>query len=247
MGAVALAYNLPGQVELKFTPEVVTQILTGRIRRWNDPQIRNINPNMPALDLPIEVVRRSDESGTTYILSEYLAKVSPLWKETMGTGKALTWNVGQGAKGNQGVAGMISQTLGSIGYVELTYALANNMKTVALMNRAGNFVAPNTQAVSLAGAMEIPDDTNISLTDSSAPSGYPISGFTWVVVYKEQDYANRSSQRAQELVKLLWWVIHEGQAFAKPLHYAPLSGEAQRAAENLLKSINFGGHRLADW
>lgn len=241
MGAVALSYNLPGNIRIRMSPAVVVDIFRGRITKWNDRRILELNPTIRISDLPISVVQREDASGTTAIFTEYLAKVDAEWREKVGAGKSVAWPVGQGAKGNAGVAGLISKLVGSIGYVELIYALGNNMKIAEIQNRAGRFVKPSVESVALAGAVDIPDDTNISLTDTASPDGYPIAGFTYIALFREQSYNGKPEKRARELVGMLWWMLHEGQALAKQLHYAPLPGTAVAKGEKLLQSVLFGG------
>jgi len=244
MGAVVIAYNLPGNIPMNFSPQIVSDIFLGKIEKWNDPRILALNPSIRISEIPISVVHRSDGSGTTAIFTEYLSKVSPQWRETVGAGKSVKWVIGQGGKGNPGVAGLVKQVMGSVGYVELIYALGNNMKVAAVQNRAGHFIKPGVESVSLAGNIRIPDDTHISLTDTAAEYGYPISGFTWIAVHQQQEFGGRSKGKAQALADLLWWMTHEGQAFAEPLHYAPLPGEAVLKGEALLRSIRFGGAAL---
>jgi len=246
MGAVVIAYNLAGDIPMNFSPQIIADIFMGKISKWNDPRILALNPKVRISDIPISVVHRSDGSGTTAIFTEYLSKVSPEWKNTIGAGKSVEWMTGQGGKGNPGVAGLVKQVMGSIGYVELIYALGNNMKFAAVQNRAGHYITPSVESVSLAGNISIPDDTNISLTDTSADRGYPISGFTWIALYQQQDYGGRSQGKAQTLADLLWWMTHEGQAFTTPLHYAPLPKEAVAKSETLLRSIRFGDTPLID-
>jgi phosphate transport system substrate-binding protein len=245
MGAVVVAYHLVGDVSLNLTPAVVADIFLGKISRWNDPRILSLNPRVKISDIPITVVHRSDGSGTTAIFTEYLSKVSAEWRERIGSGKTVEWVAGQSGKGNPGVAGIVRQTMGAVGYVELIYAIGNNMKFASIQNQSGNFIKPGVESVSLAGDVEIPADTNISLTNTAAPRGYPISGFTWIAIYQQQDYAGRSAGRARELVDLLWWMTHEGQSLAPRLHYSPLSDESVRRSEQLLGSVRFGDTELA--
>ncbi len=244
IGAVVISYNLPGNPELKLTPELISDIFLGKIRKWNDAKIKRVNPQIVLPDMKITVIHRSDGSGTTYIFSDYLSKVSMEWKTKMGRGKSLNWVVGVGAKGNAGVAGLIKQTPGSIGYVELIYALQNNMKFAAIQNKKGNFIKPSLESVSLSAQINIPDDTRVSITDTDAEYGYPISSFTWIIFYKEQNYNSRDRKKAEELVKLLWWMTHEGQKFTKELNYAPLSDEAVKKAEKILKSVTYNGKKI---
>lgn len=238
-GAVVVTYNLTGEPELKFTPDMIADIFLGKIRKWNDPRISALNPGMKLPDMAVTVVHRSDGSGTTFIFSDYVSKVSSEWKEKVGKGTSLNWPTGLGGKGNPGVAGLVKQTPGSIGYVELIYALQNKMPYGTVKNKNGRFVTPTIASTSLAADINLPDDMRVSLTDTDASGGYPISGFTWILVYKEQNYADRSEEKAKELVKLLWWMTHEGQKHAEPLHYAPLSKRAVEKAEKLIRSISY--------
>ncbi|NWF55016.1 MAG: phosphate ABC transporter substrate-binding protein PstS [Syntrophaceae bacterium] len=244
LGAVALTYNLPENPMLRFTPGVLADIFLGKIQRWDDQKIAAINGEAKLPAMNIRVVHRSDGSGTTHIFSEYLSKTISEWQEKVGTGKSLNWPVGTGAKGNPGVAGSVKQIPGSIGYVELIYALGNDMTVGAVKNRNGRYISPTPDSVSLAAEVPLPDDTHISLTDTHADNGYPISSFTWLVLYREQNYAGRNKERAEEVVKLLRWIIRDGQKFARPLHYAPLSPEAASKANHLIEAITYGGHPL---
>ncbi len=238
-GAVVLTYNLPGNPQLKFTPDVIGDLFLGKITRWNDRRLSDINPGLKLPDTNVTVVHRSDGSGTTAIFSDYLSKVSREWKEKVGAGPSLNWPAGLGGKGNPGVAGLVKQTPGSIGYVELIYAFQNKMPYGMVKNKKGNFVTPTLAATSKAADIHLPDDMKVSLTDTDALEGYPISGFTWILVYKDQGYGERSEEKAKELVKLLWWMTHQGQKYAEPLEYAPLSKKAVEKAEKLIKSISY--------
>jgi len=240
-GAVVITYNLPNSPEIRFTPDVVADIFLGKIKKWDDQRILAANSGiiLPAVD--ITVVHRSDGSGTTNIFSDYLSKVSKDWKEKVGMGTALNWPVGLGAKGNPGVAGLVQQTPGSIGYVELIYALQNKMPYGNLQNKKGKFIKPSLATASTAANTNLPDDMKVSLTDSSAPDGYPISGFTWIILYKEQKYGDKTEEKARTMVRLVWWMTHEGQKYAEPMQYAPLSKAAQEKAEKIIKSITYGG------
>ncbi len=240
-GAVVVTYNLAGDPQLKFTPDVIADIFLGKIQKWNDSRITAINPGTKLPYTDITVVHRSDGSGTTSIFSSYLSKVSPEWKEKVGAGPSLNWPAGLGGKGNPGVAGLVKQTPGGFGYVELVYALQNKMPYGMIKNKKGNFVKPAIASTSLAANTALPEDMKVDLTDTDAAEGYPISGFTWILVYKEQNYADRPEQEAKALVDLLWWITHQGQKYAEPLHYAPLSKAAVGKAENLIKSITYKG------
>ncbi len=238
-GAVVVTYNLGGDPQLKFTPDIIADIFLGNIKKWNDPRLTAINPEVKLAGTDITVVHRSDGSGTTAIFSSYLSKVSTEWKEKVGAGPSLNWPAGLGGKGNPGVAGLVKQTPGSFGYVELIYALQNKMPYGTIKNKKGNFIKPSIASTSLAANTALPDDMKVDLTDTDAAEGYPISGFTWILVYKEQNYAGKAEEKAKGLVNLLWWMTHEGQKYAEPLHYAPLSKAAVGKAEKLIKSITY--------
>jgi len=244
LGAVVLAHNVPGNLEIRLTPQVVADIFLGKITKWNDPQIVAVNPGVRLPDMAIVVVHRSDGSGTTFIFSDYLGKVSAEWKQKVGVGKSLNWPVGLGAKGNPGVAGLVKQLPGSLGYVELVYALQNKMSVARIANRAGNFVLPTIESVSAAAAVTMPADTRVSITDTSAEDGYPISGFTWLIVYREQAYAGRSREDALQLVKMLSWMIDEGQQFTEPLQYSPIPKEVAALADSIVAGITYQGTPL---
>jgi phosphate transport system substrate-binding protein len=242
LGAVVVTYNLPGSPKLNLTADVIAEMFMGKITRWNDPKIAMVNPGVKLPDLPISAVHRADGSGTTYIFSEYLTKTHKEWKEKIGTGKSLNWPAGQiGQKGNPGVAGYVKQTPGALGYVELLYALHNKMPYGNVRNKAGKFVEPTPQGVSAAANVKIPDDTNISLTDTDAKDGYPISSFTWLIFYKEQNYAGRSPERADTLAKMLLWMVKDGQKFVEPLQYSPLSKETAMKSEKIIRSMTYNG------
>ena len=246
-GAVVISYNLP-QVKdtLKITPEVLADIFLGKINKWNDAKIAAVNPgvNLPAVS--IIIARRSDGSGTTNIFTDYLSKVSEEWKSKVGKGSAVNWPAGLGGKGNEGVAGLVKQMPGAIGYIELAYAMQNKMLFAKMQNKSGNFITPNLASTSAAANIELPANSKVSLTNTDAPTGYPISGFTWALIYTEQQYNNRSETKAKNLLKLLWWNIHEGRQYCEALHYAPLSPAAVSVAETILKSATFNGKGILE-
>ncbi|MGA2481146.1 MAG: phosphate ABC transporter substrate-binding protein PstS [Spirochaetia bacterium] len=243
-GAVVLTYNLPGNPELKFTPDVLADIFLGKIKTWNDPRIAAINAGVNLLKSTITVVHRSDGSGTTNVFTDYLSKVSDEWKTKVGSNTSVSWPVGIGGKGNAGVAGLVKQLPGSFGYVELIYALQNDMPYGLLKNKAGAFIKPSLASTSAACAVDMPDDTRVSVTDTSSPDGYSIAGFTWILLYKEQNYANRPQEKADAVVKMLWWMTHEAQKYAEPLAYAQLPGPVVKKAEVILRSVTFNGTPL---
>jgi phosphate transport system substrate-binding protein len=222
LGADVPVYNLPGvSAELKFTGPVLADIFLGKVTKWNDPQIAKINAgvNLPATD--ITVVHRSDGSGTTYIFVDYLSKVSPEWKSKVGVATSVNWPVGVGGKGNEGVAGLVQQTPGSIGYVELIYALQNKISYGSVQNAAGEFVKASEAGVTKAAevaAAKMPPDFRVSITNAPGAGVYPISSFTWLLLYESpQDKA-----QAKVMIDFIKWALTDGQAFASQLGYAPL-------------------------
>lgn len=244
-GAVVISYNLPDLKDtLKLTPEILTNIFLGKIKSWNDAQIAAANNGVKLPNTPVVIAHRSDGSGTTNIFTTYLAKVSPEWNTSPGKGSSINWPAGLGGKGNEGVAGLIKQTPGAIGYIELAYAMQNKMAFAKVKNKSGNFIAPSVASTSAAGNIQLPPDSKVSLTNTDAAQGYPISGFTWALIYKEQNYNKRSQDRASKLAKLLWWNIHDGQKFCEGLNYAPLSSSAVTVAEAILKSASYQGKPL---
>lgn len=240
LGAVVLTYNLPelGSTPLKLTGPVIADIFLGRIRKWNDPRIAALNPGLrlPAADLL--VVHRSDGSGTTYIFSDYLATVSPEWARTPGRGKELRWPTGLGARGNEGVAGQVKQLPGTIGYVELAYAQQNGLAYAGVQNAAGRFVRPTIESVTAAaaGALErLPASTDyrVSVVDAPGANAYPISSFTWLLVYRNQSDADKG----RKLVDFLRWALTEGESRAAALDYAPLPAALAERLRQRLDSI----------
>ncbi|RPI78553.1 MAG: phosphate ABC transporter substrate-binding protein PstS [Desulfobacteraceae bacterium] len=244
LGAVVVTYNVEGNPNLKLTPDVIADIFLGKITKWNDGRIAALNPDVKLPATAIMVVHRSDGSGTSFVFTEYLSKVSKEWQDKVGTGKAVNWPAGIGGKGNPGVAQLVKQTIGAIGYVELTYAEQNKMPYALIRNRSGEFVKASMQSVSAAANVDMPADTRVSLTDTAAKEGYPIGSFTWVVFYKEQNYKNRDQVRALELIKLFQWMVRDGQKFAPQLLYAPLSAETVKKAEAIIKSATYNGQPL---
>jgi len=244
-GAVVITYNLPDLKSiLKLDPEVLANIFLGKITKWDDAAIAKINPGVKLPSTGIFIAHRSDGSGTTNIFTTYLSKVSSSWNTSPGKGSAINWPVGLGGKGNEGVAGLVKQTPGAIGYIELAYAMQNKMTFADLKNKSGNYITPSVASTSAAGNITLPADAKVSLSNTDAKDGYPISGFTWALIYKEQNYSGRTKDRAQKVVDLLWWNIHEGQKYCSDLNYAPLSPAAVTVAEQILKSATFDGKAL---
>jgi phosphate transport system substrate-binding protein len=244
-GAVVISYNLPDlKGALKLDPDVLANIFLGKVTKWDDAAIAKINPGVKLPSTGIFIAHRSDGSGTTNIFTTYLAKVSSDWNTKPGKGSAINWPVGLGGKGNEGVAGLIKQTPGAIGYIELAYAIQNKMTFADLKNKSGNYITPSVASTSAAGNITIPADSKVSLSNTDAKDGYPISGFTWAMIYKEQKYNGRTKDRAEKVVKLLWWNTHQGQKYCNDLNYAPLSPAAVTVAEKILKSATFDGKAI---
>ncbi len=237
MGAVVVTYNLQSVGKgLKLTPEVLSNIFLGKITKWNDSKISAINSGKKLPNVSIIVTHRSDGSGTTNIFTDYLSKVSKEWESKVGTGKSVNWPVGLGGKGNEGVAGLVKQTGGAIGYVELAYAVQNTLEYALIKNKAGNFVEPTFGSVSAAAAGAIknmPEDLRVSLTDADGKDSYPISGFTWLLVYK-----NMKDQKKMDAIKtFLKWALTDGESYAKDLYYAPLPKEVIKLCQKKVDQI----------
>jgi phosphate transport system substrate-binding protein len=242
MGAVVATYNVPGLSQpLKLTGEVLADIFLGRIRRWNDARIATLNGDAPLPNQDILVVHRSDGSGTTFIFTDYLSTVSPGWKSGPGTGKEVQWPAGLGAKGNEGVAGQVKQTPGSIGYVELAYAKQNRLAFASMQNASGEFVTPTIESVTAAAAgvvARLPNDTDyrISIVNAPGTGAYPIASFTWIILYQQQPDADKG----QKLVDFLRWAIRDGGTSAAALDYAPLPQEMVARLEQRWGTVRFG-------
>lgn len=245
MGAVVIAYNLPEAKNLQLTPDIVADIFLGKITKWNDERIKAVNKDTNLPDNTISPVYRSDGSGTTYVFSDYLSKISDEWNKNVGTGKSLKWPAGIAAKGNPGVAGTISQTPGAIGYIGSEYAFALNIPMASLQNQSGNFITPSTESISAAASTEMPADTRTMITNSPAADAYPISCFTWIILYKEQAYANRTQEQAEATVNLLNWMTDPlAQEMTTRVHYSPLPDATVTNAKNILKTITYNGQPI---
>ncbi len=237
LGAVVVTYNAPVE-GLRLTKESLAGIFLGKITKWNDPALAKDNAGTKLPDAAVTVVHRSDGSGTTSIFTDYLAKVSPEWKQRVGAGKSVKWPTGLGAKGNEGVTGLVKSTPGSIGYVELAYANQNKLAMATLQNRDGSWVKPSLESTSEAAAgVTLPDDYRVSITDAPGKNAYPIASFTYLLVYKDQPDA----AKGDALVKFLWWAVHEGQAVAAPLDYAPLPKAVVAKVEKTLHALTVQG------
>ncbi|MDB4335036.1 phosphate ABC transporter substrate-binding protein PstS [bacterium] len=245
LGAVVIAYNLPGVDGLKLTNELLEGIFMGDITNWNDGKIQANNEGLALPDQAITFVHRSDGSGTTFIFSDYLSKISSVWAEKVGRGKSLQWPVGIGAKGNPGVAGTIKSTAGSIGYIGSEYAFAQKIPVALLQNQSGNYIEPTIESISSSAQGALPADTRVMLTNSDDANAYPISGFTWLILYKEQAYDGRSKSQAKATLEFLDWLIStDAQSVATKVNYAPLPEKAVVQAKSILRSVTYNGEAL---
>jgi phosphate transport system substrate-binding protein len=230
-GADVVAYNLPGSPALKLDADTIAGIFLGQIKKWKDPKITTLNPGVSLPDQEIVVVHRSDGSGTTYIWTDYLSKVSPEWKTKVGTNTSVNWPTGIGGKGNEGVAGQIKQTPGALGYVELIYAVQNKMPYAEVKNATGAFVKPTIESTTAALATAaIPDDFRFSITNAPGKDAYPVCGATWILVYEQQ----KDAVKGKKLVEFLNWALTKGEEMAKDLNYAPLPAEVR---DRVLKRV----------
>jgi len=235
IGAVVITYNLPGVASgLKLTPAALAGIFLGEIKMWNAPGIAEANPGVKLPETAITVVHRSDGSGTTSVFTEYLAKISPAWKEKVGAGKSVKFPLGVGAKGNEGVSGQVKTTPGAIGYTELAYATQTGLPVASVQNREKTFAAPTLPNIAAAAASAtMPDDLKVSIIDPPGKDAYPIAAFTYILVYEQASDAGK----AKALARFLWWAVHEGQALGAPLSYAPLPREVLPKVEAALKTL----------
>lgn len=247
LGAVVLSYNLSGVKDLKLNSEIISEIFRGKITNWNDPKIAEINSNQTFPNKEITPVYRSDGSGTTSVFSEYMSKINEAWKKEIGTGKSLKFPVGVAAKGNPGVAGVIAETDGSIGYIGSEYAMALNIPSASLQNSSGNFVVANDKSISVSAEVDVPDDMRMIITNSSNPDAYPITTFTWIILYKEQNYNDRTELTAKALVNLLSYVTGtNGQDIAVKTYYAALPPKVQAKTDAIIKSVTYNGQSVAE-
>jgi phosphate transport system substrate-binding protein len=244
LGAVVVSYHLPGiDAVIRVTPELLARIYLGEVTAWNAPELRELNPNVALPAGRITVVHRSDGSGTTAIFTELLASASSTFKERVGSGKSVRFPTGLGAKGNEGVAGQIKTTPGTIGYVELAYAMQTRTPLAQIQNADGQFVTPSLEGISAAaagGADRMPDDYRISITNAPGAAAYPIAAFTYILVSEDM----KDATKAEALVQFLWWAVHDGQDMGPDLHYAKLPPALVTKIEATLKTLRGGGEVL---
>lgn len=248
IGGVTLSYNIPGVTKkLRLDGDVIADIYLGKITKWDNKAITALNPGVNLPDKSIMVVHRSDGSGTTFTFSDYLSSVSPTWKAKVGKGKSLSWPVGLGGKGNEGVAGLIKENPYSIGYVELAYVIENKMAYATLKNRDGYYVNPTIDTVKAAAAGAILPNgdgiwSNVSIVNSPGKNAYPISTFTYIVEYPDLSVLpDMTEPKAKALVGFMWWMVHDGQKYAPGLLYVPLPNKVVKIDEETIKSIKYKG------
>ncbi len=257
IGGITIAYNLPGiDKGLKLTGPVIAQIFMGTINTWNDPAIANLNPGVNLPSQKIIIAHRADGSGTTYAFTDYLSKVSPDWKSKVGQGKTVPWPVGTGGQGNQGVASIIKSTQYAVGYIELAYAVTNNMSYAFVQNADGNaFVEPTLDTVAAdaaAAGTNLPtadgDWSQVSIVNQPGSNSYPISTLTYVMIYKDLSQVSGQSQdKANEVVDFLTWIIHDGQQYSSSLYYVPLPDSIKKIDEQGLAQIQFSGGAVPEF
>ena len=235
-GAVVITYNLPENPKLRLDGPTLAQIYLGNITKWNDPRIAELNPGVTLPATGIIVVHRSDGSGTSYIFTDYLSHISPVWEDTVGKNTSVKWPTGLGAKGNEGVAGQIKQLPGAIGYVELIYAIQNKLPAADFKNAAGNFITPSLASITAALATaKIPDDFRFSMVNAPGDQAYPIAGATWLLVYEKQ----KDAGKGKKLVEFLNWAMTRGEGLASSLDYAPLPDNVQQRVLERIKTIKY--------
>lgn len=240
LGAAVLTYHLPGVTkELRFTGELVADLFLGKIENWNDPRIAALNPGVKLPEDSVIIIHRSDGSGTTAVFTDYLSKVSPEWKDKVGAGTAVSWPAGLGGKGNEGVAGLIKQTPGALGYVELLFAKSNQLPYAALQNAAGVFVLPDLQSVTAAAdeaVKTMPEDFRTSITQMPGKKSYPISAMTYLLIYQNLA-AEKGNQKSKKILEFLNWAITDGQKYAETLFYSPLPEKLVKKIQTRLKAV----------
>lgn len=241
LGAVAICVNLPGAPALRMDAALVSAIFRGDVKTWSDARIAALNPLLKLPDTPVVVIHRADGSGTTSIFTTYLAATDSTWSSKVGAGQLVDWPAGVGAKGNAGMAAMIRQTSGSIGYLEYTYAAQSNLNTVALRNRSGAFVAPSVASMQAAIPADMTADLQGTLLNRPGATSYPIVSLTWLVCYRDQSYDGRSRERAMAMSDLMTWILGDGQSLVEPLDYAALPENVRKAALAILDQLVWQG------
>jgi len=246
-GSVVMAYNLPGVEDLKLTGQIVCDIYMGKVAKWNDPAIAKINPGVNLPDLAITPAWRTDGSGTTFVFTNYLATQSEDYKGTIGAGKQVKFPIGQGGKGNEGVTQVVQGTKGALGYVELNYAIQNKVSHASLQNQAGKFIKASPKSVAAAGAGAVGQmkaDLAVDIWNQPGDEAYPISAFTYIIVYKDLSYM-KDPAKAKALVEFIRWATIDGQRMAEEMDYAPLAEAVQKKVQDALNTITVEGKAVA--
>jgi phosphate transport system substrate-binding protein len=249
LGDVVPTYNLPGVGPgLIFDGALLADLFLGNVTTWNDPRIADLNPGVTLPPLPVTIVHRSDGSGTTAIWTDYLSKVSSEWESRVGTATSVEWPTGIGGNGNEGVAGVVQSTPGALGYNSLVYATLNGISYGSLVNQSGNVIEPSIAATTAAANVDIPADTRVSITDTTAPDGYPAAGFAWMLVYENLDQNNAIATReqAEALVRFIIWAVTDGQALAEPLDFAPIPEAVLARNLDMIRQIKWQGEPIGE-
>ena len=246
IGSVAIIYNLKDITQLKLTADLLAGIFLGDITSWDDPKIKALNPNIKLPKQKIVPIRRADSSGTSYIFSHYLSSLSPKWKATVGEGMSVKWPVGAGTKFNVGVTNMVQDISGSIGYVSLPYAIENKVSVASIKNKSGQWISPTLKSTIASAKIKLPADSRVSITDTPVADGYPISGFTWIIVYKDAEKAKMSFEEAKDLKKLLIWMLTEGQVYADFMNYASLPTALVKPSIEQINKMVYKGQAIPE-
>jgi phosphate transport system substrate-binding protein len=241
LGAVAICVNLPGNPALRMDAALVSAVFRGDVKTWNDARIAVLNPLLKLPDTPVVVIHRADGSGTSGIFTTYLAAADQTWNDKVGAGQLVAWPAGVGAKGNAGMAAMVRQTTGAIGYMEYTFAVQSSLTCVALRNRSGAFVLPSVASMQAAVPADLTADLQGTLLNRPGATSYPIVSFTWLVFYRDQAYDGRSRERAVAIYDLVSWLLGDGQSLALPLQYGGLPESVRKAAIALLEQLSWQG------
>ena len=244
LGAVAVCVNLPGNPALRMDAALVSAIFRGDVKTWNDARITALNPMLKLPDTPVVVIHRADGSGTSGIFTTYLAAADQTWNDNVGAGQLVAWPAGVGVKGNAGMAAMVRQTTGSIGYMEYTFAVQSSLNCIALRNRSGAFVPPSVASMQAAVPADLTADLQGTLLNRPGATSYPIVSLTWLVCYRDQSYDGRSRERAIAVYDLVSWLLGDGQSLALPLQYASLPESVRKAARDILAQLTWQGKPL---
>jgi len=244
LGAVAICVNLPGSPALRMDATLLSAIFRGDVKTWSDARVAALNPMVKLPATPVVVLHRADGSGTTSIFTTYLAAADQTWSDKIGTGSLVAWPAGVGVNSNAGMAAMIRQTSGSIGYLENTFAVQSSLTCVALRNRSGAFVLPSVASIQAAVPADLPSDLQGTLLDRPGTAVYPIVSFSWLILYKDQAYDGRTRERAAAIYDLLSWIIGEGQTLAEPLQYSSLPESVRKTAMSLLQQLSWEGKSI---